>query len=567
MLSLRTYQSEAVAAVYEFLRNRVDNPCVVIPTGGGKTPCIAAICRDSVLEWHGRVLVLAHVRELLEQNRDHIGRIAPELARYVGVYSAGLKSRQTEHPVIVAGIQSVYRRACDLGKFDLVIVDEAHLIPPDGEGMYRTFLKDAHVINPDLRIIGFTATPYRMSTGMICGPENLLNAVCYEVGVKQLIVGGFLSPLIPKAGRDKVDASGIAIRAGEFVPGELERLMDTEPLVKAACTEIIEYTKDRRSCLIFASGVEHGQHIERVLNASGEPAASVFGDTDSRDRRSILDDFRAGRLKYLVNMGVLTTGFDAPNIDCVALVRPTMSPGLYYQMVGRGFRKAPEKTNCLVLDFGGNILRHGPVDEIRVSAAGGSSTPGEAPAKECPNCRAVLALGYGACPQCGFIFPKPELKHEPSASEAGILAGQIRTAEHEVVEVRYSVHQKYGDPDAPTTMRVRYYLKGLLQQQSEWICFNHTGWARSKAESWWRARSNAPIPKTVEDAVEMANQGALALPVSIQVRTITGEKYPDRIVGAELGTKPEWIEREAEGLTAKEFQKMYQEEYGEDAPF
>src|SRR4051812_24190781 len=128
---LRPYQAAAQAAVYGHLRAHDDNPCVVIPTGGGKSPLIAAICHDAVQLWGGRVLVLAHVKELLEQIADKLRAICPELT--FGVYSAGLKRRDREHPVIVAGIQSVYRRACELGPFDLIIVDEAHLIPPDGD--------------------------------------------------------------------------------------------------------------------------------------------------------------------------------------------------------------------------------------------------------------------------------------------------------------------------------------------------------------------------------------------------------------------------------------------------
>ena len=145
-ITLRPYQREAVKAVYDHLRTRDDNPCVVIPTAGGKTPVMASICQDSVGLWQGRVMILAHVKELLEQTADKLNAICPEV-RY-GVYSAGLKRRDTDRPVIVAGIQSVYRRAKELGRFDLVLIDEAHMVPPDGEGMYRTFLAEAKVVNP-----------------------------------------------------------------------------------------------------------------------------------------------------------------------------------------------------------------------------------------------------------------------------------------------------------------------------------------------------------------------------------------------------------------------------------
>ena len=161
-MKLRPYQQEAVEAVYCHLRDRDDNPVVVCPTGSGKSVLIAQIANDAVARWNGRVLVLAHVQELLEQNADKIRRLCPDVK--VGIYSAGLKKRDTEPPIICAGNQSVYRRACELDAFDLVIVDEAHLITTEGDGMYRQFLADAKMINPDLRMIGMTATPFRLKS-------------------------------------------------------------------------------------------------------------------------------------------------------------------------------------------------------------------------------------------------------------------------------------------------------------------------------------------------------------------------------------------------------------------
>ncbi len=542
MLELRPYQKEAVEAIYRHLRERDDNPCVVIPTGGGKTPVMATVCRDAVGQWGGRVLILAHVKELLEQAREKLQIVAPEMWMKTGVYSAGLKSRDTEHPIIIAGIQSVFRRACELDAFDLVIIDEAHMIPPDGDGMYRKFLEDARKVNPNLRVIGLTATPFRMKSGTICEPDNVLNEVCYEIGVKELIVQGYLCPLVTKGSRTPVDTSGLHVRAGEFIAGEAEDLMDTDELVEAACKEIIEQNQQRRSVLVFTTGVRHGRHIaESLRRLTGSEVGMVFGETPTEDRDQILADFKAGKIKYLVNVNVLTMGFDAPNIDCVAMVRPTMSPGLYYQMVGRGFRLFEGKENCLVLDFGGNVLRHGPVDAIRVSEPQRKGK-GEAPAKQCPECQSVIAAGYTVCPDCGFEFPPPDRQqHDATASTEGILSGQVSTSEHEVEEIFYSVHHKKGAPDdAPKTLRVEYRI-GFHQYQSEWICFEHTRWARQKAESWWRKRSKAPVPFSAADAVALANDGVLCETYSITLRNVVGEQYPS-IIGYELGEKPFWRE-------------------------
>jgi DNA repair protein RadD len=539
-IALRPYQAEAVQAVYDHLRRRDDNPCVVIPTAGGKTPVMASISRDTVTQWDGRVLILAHVKELLEQAVDKLHAMAPDLWNQIGVYSAGLRSRDTDHPIIVAGIQSVYRRARALDAFDLILMDECHMLPPEGEGMYRTFLADAKEINPNVRLVGLTATPYRMTTGMICAPtpDGLLNHVCYEVGVRELIVQGFLCPLKTKAGRRKVDTSGLHIRGGEFIAGEVEALMDDDALVWSACQEIVDHTRDRHSVLIFAAGVQHALHVQRVLERMGFECGFVCGDTLPFDRAQTLERFKDGGLKFLVNVNVLTTGFDAPNIDCVALLRPTNSPGLYYQMVGRGFRLHPSKENCLVLDFGGNILRHGPVDALQIQDP--TSGVGEAPAKECPQCQAVIHAAYSVCPECGHEFPPRETqKHDQQATTAGILSGEVTETEYEVSEVSYSVHHKRDAPeDHPRTLRIDYRV-GFNDYRSEWVCPEHPrdGYARRKFEAWWRMRSREPIPATAQEAVDLAEAGALAPVIGITVRSVAGEKF-DRVTDYQLGPIP-----------------------------
>jgi DNA repair protein RadD len=205
-----------------------------------------------------------------------------------------------------------------------------------------------------------------------------------------------------------------------------------------------------------------------------------------------------------------------------------MSPGLYYQMVGRGFRLHSSKQNCLVLDFGGNVVRHGPVDAIQ--GEGKKAGNGEAPAKECPVCHSVIAAGYAVCPDCGHVFPAREKsKHANSASDAGILTGQVTLKSYPVQEISYSIHVKRGSPpDAPRTLRVDYQL-GFNHWQSEWVCIEHSGFARQKAEAWWTKRTSEPIPNTVDEACELANANVLRAPAAITIKSIAGENF-DRIV-------------------------------------
>jgi len=587
----RQYQLDAFAAVKTYLEYREGNPCVVLPTGAGKTILIVLLCQW-VASWGGRVLILAHVRELLQQAADKLNAMSPEL--HVGVYSAGLGRREKTGAVTVAGIQSVYQRAAEFDPFDLIIVDECHLLPPDGEGMYRTFLNEARTINPNIRLVGLTATPYRMSTGPLCGPDELLTAVCFDVPVVSLIDQGFLSKLISKRVSD-CDTSTLHVRGGEFVAEEVALLMGAVDAVRLACEEIVARTQDRHSVLIFCSGVEHAEAVLNQLNHAGEStggftmrvackscgaisgcitrksgqdvvncyecseyqynapreetkhlrsgnAELITGETQDRDE--IIGRFKSGETKYLVNVNVLTTGFDAPNVDCVVLLRPTLSPGLYYQMVGRGFRLCEGKADCLILDFGGNVQRHGPINRIRVEKKNKGKATGEAATRVCPDCDEVLFVSSRECPACGYVWPLlDEAKHGHQPGNEDII-GDDESYELPVFEVRYRKHHKKGGfPDDPCTLRVEYVTKqGMVSSWMrnaiicEWVCIEHHGFAKNRAALWWKLRSNDPMPDSVDRAIDMAEGGGLAVPSKIWV--VPEGKYT-RISRVELGPKPE----------------------------
>ena len=207
-------------------------------------------------------------------------------------------------------------------------------------------------------------------------------------------------------------------------------------------------------------------------------------------------------------MGVLTTGFNAPAVDLIAMLRPTKSVGLYVQMAGRGTRLAPGKENCLVLDFAGNVARHGPIDAVKPKQP--ADGDGVAPTKICPDCDSILAAALRECPDCGHQFPPPEVKVAATASTLAILS-TVRAEWMEVSEVSCRRHEK---PGKPPSMRVDYSC-GLVRH-SEWICFEHTGYARQKAVDWWQRRSSAPVPSTVAEALRATD--SLAVPTAIFVR-------------------------------------------------
>ncbi len=543
-ITLRYYQQAAVNAIYKYLREKTGNPCVVLPTAAGKSLIIAQVCKDTCIQWNGRVVVLAHVKELLEQNAAEIQALCPMLR--VGIYSAGLNRRDTQDSVIVAGIQSVFERASEIGRADLIIIDEAHFINVKAEGRYRTFIAAMTEINPDVRIIGLTATPYRTGTGMICGPNNVLNEICYEVGVKELMTKGYLCRVVSKAAVSEVSMDDVKIVRGEYDEAEAEAAFNADDVVALAVAEIIEKTADRNSVLVFCSGRDHAAHVTELLRQAFQDIEDGAGDlfvkqpevayldgtTPDRERDEIIRRFKIGEIKYLVNIGVLTVGFNCPRLDAIALLRATQSPGLFAQIGGRAFRLFESKKNALLLDFGQNLERHGPLDNLKPNEQG----VGESAGKICPECRSVIPVASKTCKDCGYVFPVKEPAerdakdpHQAKATDADAISGEsepeIDTVD--VIRVTYGVHTKKGaDENAPKTMRVTYQLS-LVDFVSEWVCVEHTGFARMKAEKWWNARSESECPITAEDACDMARDGLLREPNRITVKTTSGSRFPE----------------------------------------
>ncbi|MFN5945988.1 MAG: DEAD/DEAH box helicase, partial [Phycisphaerae bacterium] len=319
-MQLRPYQTLAVAAVEDHFATFGTDlpPVVVLPTGAGKTPVIATLCRNWVREAK-RVLVLAHVRELLQQAVDKLHAVDPSL--HVGVCCAGLGRKQTRTPIVVASVQTACRYSERFGPFDRVIIDESHRVCSTDGTQYASLLNSQRQLNPSIQILGLTATPFRLDSGPICGPDQIFGAVCFEVGVRQLIYDGYLSPLVTRVGDASVDTSGIRVNAGEFVQREAQAAMGRDDRVRAACTEIVAASAGRRGILIFCTGVEHAEKVVTELrNRHAVECGLVTGAMASGARDRVIGRFRKGELRFMANVAVLTTGFDAPHVDLVALL-------------------------------------------------------------------------------------------------------------------------------------------------------------------------------------------------------------------------------------------------------
>jgi DNA repair protein RadD len=523
MLTLRPYQKAAIAAIYEYYEKKSGNCCIVIPTAGGKSLVMAAFIEGVLKAWPDqRILIVTHVRELIAQNHAEMIGLWPEAP--AGIYSAGLGKREAQARVLFAGIQSIHHRAQEIGHTDLVLIDEAHLIPGNSSTMYRRFLDALSAINPGLKVIGLTATPFRTDSGMLHeGKSALFTDIAFEAPVRKLIDQGYLSPLVSKQPATQLDVSKVGTRAGDFIARDLAAAVDQDAITRAVVTETIDYGKDRKSWLAFCSGVDHARHVAEEFRRRGITCRTIFGDTPKDERDAIIAAFKRGEIRALASMGVLTTGFNAPGVDLIALLRPTKSAGLYVQMVGRGTRLAPNKENCLILDFAGNVRRHGPIDLVRPKRSG-EGGGGEAPTKVCPTCYSIIALSAIECPDCGYEFPAREVKIAPTAAALPVLSPKAPQW-LPVHGVSYSRHDKLG---GRPSLKVTYSCG--LKSYSEWVCIEHQGYARQKAADWWRKRApDVPIPLSVEEAIVQASR--LTRPCDISVRPsgryfeITGYRF------------------------------------------
>jgi DNA repair protein RadD len=472
---LRDYQRRAIDSIYEwFDENNKGNPCLVLPTGAGKSHVVACLCKEALQEWpETRILMLSHVKEILEQNAEKMREHWPNAP--MGIYSAGLRSKRLGEPITFAGIQSVRSKAQQLGHVDLVIIDECHLVSHKDEGSYRHLLADLTTINPALRVVGLTATPYRLGHGLITDAPALFHAMIEPVSIAELIYKGFLSTLRSKPTNATFDVSGVHKRGGEYIESELQAAIDTDENNVAVVDEVIDRAEGRKAWLFFCAGVHHAEQIAVLLNRRGIPAACVVGTTPKADREQILADFKGGRLRALTNANVLTTGFDYPDIDLIAMLRPTMSASLYVQMAGRGMRVKSHTDHCLVLDFAGVVQAHGPITAVEPPKRKGDGN-GEAPVKVCDACNELVHISAKICPTCDTPFPEPE-KPKLELHHDDIMGVDVQ--EMAVTEWRWRKHTSRAS--GKEMLAVSYYGGLSDPLVEEYFPVTHGGYAGEKA--------------------------------------------------------------------------------------
>jgi DNA repair protein RadD len=390
MYTLRSYQQEAVDSTLKYFRKRRNPAVIVLPTGAGKSLVIAELAKIAI----GRVLVLAHVKELVEQN--HLKYESYGLK--AGIYSAGLNQKDSDQKVIFGSIQSVAKANDSFFKdFTLVVIDECHRVGLEPDSQYAKVIKQLKLNNPRICILGLTATPYRLGLGWIYNYAlqgevktqelRFFKHCIYELPLEYMIRNRYLTrPVKVDLPVTSYDFSELIEGSQSYTMAQLEELLHQQrrltPLIIKNIIDITE-SDNRQGVMIFSSTVKHAQEIMDTLPAG--QARLVVGTTEDSERDQIVNDFKQKAFKYLVNVSVLTTGFDAAHVDVIAIMRPTESISLYQQIIGRGLRLDTDKKDCLVLDYTG--IGH----SIFSPEIGEKKTESESVAVEVP------------CPQCGFI--------------------------------------------------------------------------------------------------------------------------------------------------------------------
>lgn len=547
MLTPRPYQTRVVEDLWNwFYSHQEGHPVIEACVGAGKSMLVAMIAQRAMTEYPGtRILVIVPSKELLTQNLEELYKVWPEAD--AGVYSASVNKKQLGKALTYATIGSVAKKAAVLGRVDMILADECHGISTADTGMWRRLISDLQRYGSPVRVVGLTGTPFRGNgTWLTDGEAPLFTHVCSRVTIRELLELGFLSPLTTVETQTHIDTSDVRTVAGDYAIGDLARASDKDELVQAACDEIVVMGASRRRWLVFCVTIEHAEHVCSALQQRGVAAAVVTGETPATQRDKAIADYRAGRLRCLVNVAVLTTGFNVKEVDFLVLLRATRSPVLYTQIMGRGLRIADGKTDCLVADFTDTIEVLGPVDEIQGKARSGKRK-GEAPVKICEHCGNPNPTAVLECVECGAAFPEPErIKHGHKASAAAVLSSQRPGFETvEVDDVVYRLHHK---ANSVSSLRVDY-RQGLMTVATEWCCLGHSGFPRRKAESWWAQRATiGAIPKDAEEAMEWLDYDKSILRVPRRLTLSRSGKYPD-IVSYDF-TTPTTAHPQAEAAAA-----------------
>jgi DNA repair protein RadD len=525
-LKLRYYQRDAIDSLHHWFANRPaeDHALIVLPTAAGKTIIFSHFIKEILAkDPTARFLVMAHRKELVEQAETKLKTVWPDAP--VGVLAAGMKRFEIDSQILVASRDTLAspKRLDAVGSFDYMIIDEAHNVPPSSHTRYKKIITTLSDRNP-MKVMGCTATPYRMGQGYIYGnrKDHFFKGLAYSVSIPELIRNGFLCRLSAYAVNEDaiIDAGAVALKFknGDFKESELEKIAMVDDTILQVINDWIDnaYTKGRTATVFFCVSVLHAEKMTQCLKTYGIEAECVTGETPKDKREDVLKRFNAGSIHAICNVGVLTEGWDAPRADCVALLRPTQSVGLFVQMCGRGMRLHEEKDNCLLLDYGENVARHGCLDEIQPD----QSAPARYHPKICSNCSAINLPSAKKCIECGQEFEgskkfeelqtkkEKEVAKRTKAERQAVLSDEREKAKPRYKPVTDIYATVTKSQNGSEYCQVIFTVKNEFFPKKMPLMFGHPKAHHMAVRKWKKIAEKWGSPKQPWMAAELINSGA-----------------------------------------------------------
>ena len=470
---LRGYQINAKKDTYRYWKDGTGTaPIIVAPTGAGKSVIIASIINDIRRKNPNvRFCMATHVWELVEQNSKRLALFNPELEGDIGIVS-GQQGNDHNHPIVCGTIQTLARRLDQMehnDPFALLIIDEAHLLPVKATSQYRTFIDWARDKNPEMRILGLTATPYRLDSGYLHEGENaLFDGVSYDIEIKTLIEHGHLVTPKTRWSGATMNHDLLKIRAGEYTAESQDSAMNMEDMIKDALSQGNNTKADR--WLWFFPSVESAEKAsEYIAEIQDHRCVCIHGGQTPNHRDMYLHMFRDGHATHCTNVQVMTTGIDIPQINHVVLGFTTKSTNKYVQTIGRGLRPHPHKENCIVLDYGRNAMRHGTLDRLMVQTKEKKDTSVVA-ARHCKVCGAYMSANEQVCVECGNAFPKRFAKLTFNKRFNGEVLSWL--VEPTTAKIDRTLYKTWDGKSGFKTVKIGYYTEHG-EWLNEWICPEH----------------------------------------------------------------------------------------------
>jgi len=532
MFKLRPYQITALSAIHKAMKTQ-PNVLLSAIMGSGKTVMVCRLINRYYKETDRNFLILAHKKELVEQFRKTFLEKTDIPARDIGIACAGLGQRKTKSRVIIGTVQTFFNL---IGQFDccsLLVVDEAHRIEIGKDSQYDQIIKDLQSKNDKLRILGITATPYRLGLGYCYGKYNnapVLFPECnHKITYNELKESGYLMPLQGMVKMDNSYQKDIEdVRtSGDYVLDQLGEMMVKTIHLQTAVDAIYEHCQDYKFICVFCCTIDHAEKLKDLL---GDECTTVHSKLTDWERQHNMDQWKEGKKRIITSVNILVEGFDFPPLDCLVMARPTLSTALFLQAVGRVLRISEGKKRAFLLDLTDNTDRFGTdLDNVTVQVpkkVGELIKKEKKYFKDCPECGIECHVVCIDCPECGYEWPAQEYEEATNIPELKTVSFEPEPPEEWPVDnVEWKRHTKKDKPDS---VRIDYFnndvikynrFGGLIPIASEWLCFDHGGYATKKAHEWWDKMHVSKIPESTEHALEILdNNAGLAIPSAIMIQ-------------------------------------------------